>query len=81
MTERRFEVLGTVTWVGDDSVRPVGSTGKVRELRRVSVYVDWGYDPDVPRDEQPEAEGWCVRADLRPGFVAEEEARTIAGLA
>lgn len=66
-------MLGTVTWVGDPAVRPRGSTGKARELQRKVVFVTWGYEPGVPRDEQPNAERWERREDLLPGFVAVED--------
>lgn len=69
---RRFETQGRVTWNGDEAVRPRGSTGKVREIKRHKIFVSWGYDRDVPRDEQPNAERWERREDLLPGFVAEE---------
>lgn len=73
MTQRRFEVQGMATWNGDPAVRPRGSTGKVREIKRHKLFVSWGYKMDVPRDEQPDAERWERRADLLPGFVPEEE--------
>lgn len=70
---RRFGLLETVTWIGSSDVRPRGSTGKVRELGRRRVYVDWGYERGVPRTEQPHAEGWERREDLLPGFVDEDD--------
>lgn len=70
---KTFQVQGTVTWVGDDAVRPRGSTGKVRQVSRTRVYVSWGYERDVPRDQQPDAEVWVAREDVLPGFVPEDE--------
>lgn len=71
----RFEVQGTATWVGDPARMPRGSTGKVREIERRRVFVSWGYDPDVPRDQQPDAERWEAKDDLLPGAVFPVELR------
>jgi hypothetical protein len=53
-----LRVLDTAVWNGDPAERPVGSSGKVRDVRgrgpSRAVYVDWG------RGEQ----GWYPRREL-----------------
>jgi hypothetical protein len=42
----RIREQDRVVWVGDNAIRPVGSSGKVREIDGKGAFVDWGSGSD-----------------------------------